>query len=165
MPKARGCLPELPATRRTTLLVRAVLVSATAVTSGAASPPHQVAVQASSKQVPLVPLSDADEQSTQETGCTFTFTAAGHDYLQLVGSELMLRDQHGLRSCRLTEAEGEGLETGRGAASCFGYRLHIQPLGRATSNAATDSSSGRAVLTVDHGGVATRMRGIWGVAC
>jgi len=112
-----------------------------------------------------VPLSDADELSTQETGCTFTFMGTGHDYLQLVGSELMLRDQQGLRSCRLTEKEGEGLETGQGSASCSGYRLHIQATGRATSNAATDSSGGRAILTVDHGGVATSMRGMWGVAC
>ncbi len=147
------------------LLVRAVLVSAAAVTLAAATPPQQSAVQASAKRMPLVPLSDEDAQSTQETGCTFTFTGAGHDYLQLVGSELMLRDQQGLRSCRLTEKEGEDLETGRGTASCSGYRLHIQPTGRSTSNAATDSSSGRAVLTVDHGGVTTSMRGIWGVAC
>ncbi|MGN7999061.1 hypothetical protein [Sphingomonas sp. 22176] len=147
------------------LFIRAVLVSAAAVTLGAATPPHQVAAQASAKRMPLVPLSDADEQSTQETGCTFTFTGAGHDYLQLVGSELMLRDPQGLRACRLTEKEGEGLETGRGTASCSGYRLHIQAIGRVTSNAATDSSGGRAVLTVDHGGVAISMRGMWGVAC
>lgn len=147
------------------LFIRAVLVSAAAVTLSAATPPHPVAAQASAKRMPLVALSDADEQSTQETGCTFTFTAAGHDYLQLVGSELMLRDPQGLRSCRLTEKEGEGLETGQGSASCSGYRLHIQATGRATSNAATDSSGGRAVLTVDHGGVATSMRGMWGVAC
>jgi len=147
------------------LFIRALLASAAAVALGAAMPPHQSAVQASAKGMPLVPLSDADEQSTQETGCTFTFTGAGRDYLQLVGSELMLRDQQGVRSCRLTEKEGEGLETGQGTASCSGYRLRIQATGRSTSSAATDSSSGRAVLTVDHGGVATSMRGIWGVAC
>jgi hypothetical protein len=147
------------------LFTRAVLVSAAAVTLGAAMPPNQVVAQASAKRMPLVPLSDADEQSTQETGCTFAFMRAGHDYLQLVGSELMLRDQQGLRSCRLTEKEGEGLETGQGSASCSGYRLHIHAIGRATSNAATDSSGGRAVLTVDHGGVATSMGGMWGVAC
>ncbi len=147
------------------LFVRAVLISAAAVTLGAAPPPHQIAAQASAKRMPLVPLSDEDEQSTQETGCTFTFTGAGHDYLQLIGSELMLRDPQGLRSCRLTEREGEDLETGKGTASCSGYRLHIRATGRSTSNAATDSSSGRAVLTVDHGGAASSMRGIWGVAC
>jgi hypothetical protein len=147
------------------LFIRAVLASAAAVLLGAATPPHQIAVQASAKRMPLVPLSDADVQSTQETGCTFTFTGAGRDYLPLVGSELMLRDQQGLRSCRLTEKEGEDLETGQATASCSGYRLRIQATGRSTSNAATDSSSGRAVLTVNHGGVATSMRGMWGVAC
>ncbi|WP_313537476.1 hypothetical protein [Sphingomonas sp.] len=147
------------------LLVRTVLVSAAAVTLGAATPPHQIAARASAKRMPLVPLSDADEQSTQETGCTFTFAGAGHDYLQLVGSELMLRDSQGLRSCRLNATEGEELETGKGTASCSGYRLHIRATGRSTSNAATDSNSGRAVLTVDRGGAVTSMRGIWGVAC
>ncbi len=114
---------------------------------------------------PLLALTHLDERSTQETGYTSTFTPSGHDYLQLVGTELLLRDRHGLHSCRFTAVGTEDLETGRGTASCSGYRLRIRPSGKATSNPASDSSGRRAALTIDRGGVATNMRGIWGVAC
>jgi hypothetical protein len=114
---------------------------------------------------PLLPLSDQDEQSTQETGCTSTFTFGTRDYLQLVDTELLLRDRHGLHACRFTEAATDALETGRGNISCAGYRLGIRSFGKATSNLATDSSSRRAVLTINRGGAVTSMRGIWGVAC
>jgi len=126
----------------------------------------RVPTQASAKPPgPLLPLTYQDEQASQETGCTFTFSSGRHDYLQLVGSELLLRDAHGLRACRLTTAATEDLENGRGAVSCSGYRLRMRPFGRTTSNAATDSSSRRAVLTADRDGAAVRMDGVWGVAC
>ncbi|WP_380787769.1 hypothetical protein [Sphingomonas sp. R86521] len=138
----------------------------TAVVAAAAWTPVRVHAEPRAQaRASLLPLSDQDERSTQETGCTSTFTVGGHDYLQLVGTELLLRDRQGLQSCRLTTVETDDLETGRGTVSCSGYRLRIRSSGKATSNLASDSSSRRAVLTIDRGGVATSMRGIWGVAC
>lgn len=113
----------------------------------------------------LISLSDQDERSTRETGCTSTFTVGRQDYLQLVGTELLLRNQQGLHSCRLTTVATEDLETGRGTVFCSGYRLRIRSSGKATSNLASDSSSRQAVLTIDRAGVAASMHGIWGVAC
>ncbi|BCA61303.1 hypothetical protein HMP09_0537 [Sphingomonas sp. HMP9] len=142
------------------------VVMFTAVVAAAAWTP--VSIHAEPRAEPrafLLPLSDQDERSTQETGCTSTFTVGRHDYLQLVGTELLLRDRHGLHSCRFSTVATEDLETGRNNVSCAGYRLRIRSSGKATSNLASDSSSRRAALTIDRGGVATSMRGIWGVAC
>ena len=143
---------------------RVLLVTAVVAAAGWAPIPI-LAEPGVHSRAPLLPLSDQDERSTQETGCTSTFTFSRHDYLQLVGTELLLRDRYGLHSCRFTTVATEDLETGRGNVSCSGYRLRIRSSGRATSNLASDSSSRRAVLTIDRGGVATSMRGIWGVAC
>lgn len=143
---------------------RVLLVTAVVAAAGWAPIPI-LAEPGVHSRAPLLPLSDQDERSTQETGCTTTFTLGRQDYLQLVGSELLLRDQHGLHACRFTEASTENLETWRGSVSCSGYRLRIRSSGKSTSNLASDSSSRRAVLTVDRGGGATSMRGIWGVAC
>lgn len=138
----------------------------TAVVAAAAWTPVSIHAEPRAQALaPLLPLSDQDERSTQETGCTSTFTVGRRDYLQLVGTELLLRDRRGLHSCRFTTVDTEDLETGRGNVSCSGYRLGIRSSGKATSNPASDSSSRRAVLTIDRAGVATSMRGIWGVAC
>lgn len=142
------------------------VVMFTAVVAAAAWTPVRAHAEPRARaRASLLPLSDQDERSTQETGCTSTFTVGRHDYLQLVGSELLLRDRQGLQSCRFTTVDTADLETGRGTVSCSGYRLRIRSSGKATSNLASDSSSRRAVLTIDRGGVATSMRGIWGVAC
>ena len=136
----------------------------TAVVAAAAGTPVRIHAEPGARG-PLLPLSDQDERSTQETGCTSTFTRGRQDYLQLVGTELLLRDRQGLHACHFTEAATEDLETGHGSVSCSGYRLSIRSSGKATSNLASDSSSRGAVLTIDRTGVATSMRGIWGVAC
>lgn len=114
---------------------------------------------------PLLPLSDSDEESTTETGCTSTFYDGRRDYLQLVGTELMLRDRQGLHACRLTEEGTQAFEAGQSNVACSQYRLHIQTLGRTATNAASDSSSTNAILTIDRRGVVATMRGRWGVAC
>jgi hypothetical protein len=145
------------------LLFRVLLF--TAVVAAASAPISLHAEPGARTPAPLLPLSDQDERSTKETGCTSTFTLGMRDYLQLVGNELLLRDRHGLHACRFTVAATEDLETGRSNVSCAGYRLRIRSSGKATSNLESDSSSKRAVLTIDRGGVATSMRGIWGVAC
>jgi hypothetical protein len=145
-------------------LFRVVMFTAV-VAAGALTPVRIHSEPLAQARASLLPLSDQDERSTQETGCTSTFTVGRHDYLQLVGTELLLRDRDGLQSCRLTAVATEDLETGRGTVSCSGYRLRIRSFGKETSNLASDSSSRRAALTIDRGGVATSMRGIWGVAC
>jgi hypothetical protein len=138
----------------------------TAIVAAAAWTPVSIRAEPRAQALAaLLPLSDQDERSTQETGCTSTFTLSRQDYLQLVGTELLLRDWYELHSCRFTTVAIEDLETGRGNVSCAGYRLRIRSFGKATSNLASDSSSRRAVLTIDRDGVATSMRGIWGVAC
>lgn len=138
----------------------------TAVITAAAWAPVRIHAESGVQaHATLLPLSDQDEQSTQETGCTSTFTHGTHDYLQLIDTELLFRDRHGLHACRLTRAATEALETGRGNVSCAGYWLGIRSSGKATSNLASDSSSRRAILTIDRGGAANSMRGIWGVAC
>lgn len=146
------------------LLFRAVLLTA-AVTTGALVPARTLALHGPGANGPLLPLSDLDEQSTQETGCTSTFSVGSHDYLQLVGTELLLRDSHGLRSCQLTTRATENLENARGSIACSGYRLSVRSSGRSVSNVATDSSARRATLAIAQNGVATSLRGIWGVAC
>jgi hypothetical protein len=146
------------------VMARWILIGAAAFVVGATAP-GAVPVAQGGQNMPLRPLTDQDEQSTQETGCTFTFSASGKDYLQLIGSELMLRDQRQLQSCRLGEKAVEDFENGRGAVTCAGYGLRILPKGRSTSNTATDSSGGPAVLTVDQNGTTTSIRGVWGVAC
>jgi hypothetical protein len=146
------------------LLFRVVMF--TAIVAAAAWTPVRIHAEPRAQaRGRLLPLSDQDERSTQETGCTSTFTLGRYDYLQLVGTELLLRDRNELHSCRFTTVATEDLETGRGNVSCAGYRLRIRSFGKATSNLASDSSSRRAVLTIDRDGVATSMRGIWGVAC
>lgn len=114
---------------------------------------------------PLLALSNSDEEATTETGCTSTFYVGKFDYLQLVGTELMLRDPHGLHACRLTEAGTQALEAGKGSVACSEYRLQLRTVGRTATDAATDSSSTNAVLTIDRRGVVATMRGPWGVAC
>jgi len=146
------------------LLVRVTMFT-TVITAAAWAPVRIHAEPGAEAHAPLLPLSDQDEQSTQETGCTSTFTLGMHDYLQLIGTELLLRDRRGLNACRLTGAATEALETGRGNVFCAGYLLRIRSSGKATANLASDSSSRRATLTIDRGGAATSMRGIWGVAC
>lgn len=145
-------------------LLRAILCAALVAAGGgaAASLRAEPVGRASS---PLVPLTDADETATTETGCTTTFSVGARDYLQLVGTELMLRDGRGLHRCRLTEASSQQFGNGRGGVACSGYRLGIRQTGRPTANAASDSSSTRAVLTMGQGGGGATLRGIWGVAC
>jgi hypothetical protein len=146
------------------LLFRVVMF--TAVLAAAAWTPARIHAEPRAQaRARLLPLSDQDERATRETGCTSTFTVGRHDYLQLVGTELLLRDRQGLHACRFTMVATEDLETGRSTVSCAGYRLRIRSSGKATSNPASDSSSRRAALTIDRAGVATSMRGIWGVAC
>ena len=144
-------------------LCRAALFTAV-VTTGALVP-RTLALPGAGANGPLLPLRDLDEQSTQETGCTSTFSVGSHDYLQLVGTKLPLRDSHGLRFCQLSARATEDLENARGSIACSGYRLSVRSSGRAVSNVASDSSARRATLAIAQNGVATSLRGIWGVSC
>ncbi|SEN12065.1 hypothetical protein SAMN05192583_2098 [Sphingomonas gellani] len=146
------------------LLIRAAIFTAV-VAGGAFAPAAVRSAPADRASSPLLPLTNSDEESTTETGCTSTFHVANLDHLQLVGTELVLRDTRGLHACRLTEANTRALDEGQRAIACSQYRLQVRRVGRTSTNAASDSSSTRAFLTIDRGGTVATMLGRWTVAC
>ncbi|MFG1465483.1 hypothetical protein V5F77_21605 [Xanthobacter sp. DSM 24535] len=111
----------------------------------------------------LVPLSEDDERSSQQSGCMFLFSVSPKDYVQLIDGELMFRTLSGLHVCHIANADA--FMDARESAVCDGISLKLRRTGRITHNPASDSSTGPAQLLIGQGGVSRTLRGTWGVAC
>jgi len=143
--------------------MRKVLVAAAALLASAALPaPAQSAARVPSA---LLPLSDKDMESTQETGCQFLFSQGRSTYIFMIGSDFLMRTQQGLATCKITDAQFQSFGEGRGAVACGGRKLAIRRTGKVQSNPESDSASGPAALTMTEGTRSRTVRGDWGSAC
>jgi hypothetical protein len=114
---------------------------------------------------PLRALSDADLTSSRQTGCTCSFDQNGRILMQAIGSELMLRTGVGRQVCRISEAQVDRFDGGKGQLACGGVRMSLRRTGKRTLSVESDSSSAPAVLTISQGARQTRLSGSWGCAC
>jgi hypothetical protein len=114
---------------------------------------------------PLLPLSDADQTSSKESGCTCAFYQGRKTFVQLINRELMIRTAAGRQICHVTEKQSDLLSDAKGSASCGGRTLALKRTGRATDHPEADSTDGPATLTVTLGKSSTPLRGTWGCAC
>lgn len=113
----------------------------------------------------LLPLSEKDQMSSKEMGCTASFYQANNTYIQLINRELMIRTSSGLKVCHITAKQDELFSDARGTVSCAGHTLRIQRTGKVIGHEASDSASGPALLTVTVGKKSTPLRGMFGTAC
>lgn len=114
---------------------------------------------------PLLPLTEADQTSMAESGCTQRFNQGNDTFLYSIGHTLLMRTATGLSRCSVTEAQFQNFGVGPTTLSCGGRRLVLRPVGRSTPNEASDSNGGDATLTMTQGGHSRTVRGTWGVAC
>ena len=143
------------------MIAKAVMLLAggLAVTGSAAMPARTLLPSA------LLPITDADQTSMTESGCTQSFSQGNDTYLYAIGHTMLMRTATGLNRCPVTEAQFQSFGTGPTTLSCGGRRLVLRPVGRSTPNEATDSNGGDATLTMTQGGHSRAVRGTWGVAC
>lgn len=145
------------------MISRSLIAVSAVVLAGAALPaPAQGASRVPSA---LLPLSDKDIASSQETGCQFSFTRASDTYLFVIGNDFLMRTASGFALCRITDAQYMSLGSGSGGVSCAGRRMVIRRTGKRISYRDTDSSEAPAALTMTQRGRSRTMRGTWNTAC
>lgn len=116
----------------------------------------------------LLPLSDHDSYSTNETGCQFAFTQGNDTYLFMIGHSVIIRTapgRAGLNACTISDAQFSAFGDGPGTVSCGGRTLGVRRTGRVTSHEEADSADGPAALTMTQAGHTRTVRGAWGSAC
>ena len=141
---------------------KALLAAAALLTASALPMPAQSAARVPSA---LLPLTEQDFSSTQETGCQFSFAQGRNTYIFMIGADFLMRTQQGLATCKITDAQFQALGEGRGAVICGGRKLAIRRTGKVQSNPEADSASGPASLTMTEGTRSRTVRGDWGSAC
>lgn len=117
---------------------------------------------------PLLPLSDADQQRSHETGCQTSFLQGDARYVLLLGHDLMIRTAPGaagLHVCHISDAQFPSFGHDAAAISCAGRRLTMQYAGRTITHAEIESSEGDAVLTMSDGTHSRQVRGGWASGC
>ena len=143
-------------------MTKLFLAAAALLASAALPAPAQSAARVPSA---LLPLSEKDFASTQETGCPFLFSQGRSTYIFMIGSDFLMRTQQGLATCKITDAQFQSLSQGRGAVGCGGRKLAIRRSGKVQPNPESDSASGPASLTMTEGTRSRTVRGDWGSAC
>lgn len=113
----------------------------------------------------LLPLTEADLNRTQETGCAFSFARVNQTLLQAIGRDLMLRTPEGFALCRFDQAHLDAFTGGTRALTCGGQTLRLQKTGTTQSFPESDSAGWPALLTVTTGKASKTLRGDAGVAC
>jgi len=116
-------------------------------------------------RVLLLPLSEADLTSTQETGCTCTMEVRNRSLVQAIGNELMVRTRAGRQVCRLTDARFQQISGATGTYRCGGLSMTLRRTGRSQSHQESDSFTVPAALAVSQGRARQTLNGIWGCAC
>jgi hypothetical protein len=141
----------------------ALVIGAAAAAAALAPSPAKPAATAA--VVRLQPLSDDDQMSTREMGCSCSFEAKQGMLVQAIGKELMVRTQAGRKVCPISDAQFHRLAGGSGTYSCGGLRMSLRRTGKVTSEVASDSSSSPASLTLGEGRTLRSVSGSWGCAC
>lgn len=113
----------------------------------------------------LLPLTEADLNRTQETGCAFSFARANRTFLQAIGRDLMLRTPQGFALCRFDQANLDAFTGGTRALTCGDQTLRLRKTGATQSFPKSDSAGWPAALTITHGKASKTLRGDAGVAC
>jgi hypothetical protein len=113
----------------------------------------------------LLPLSDPDAYSTNESGCEFGFRQGRDTFVFMIGRSLILRDAAGRHVCRITDRQFGRFGYGPTAISCAGRRFTLRQTGPVVSHEEADSAEGPAALTIRQGGRTRVVTGRWGTAC
>jgi hypothetical protein len=121
--------------------------------------------QARATAEPLLPLSESDQTSTKEMGCTCTMAVGSRTLVQAIGNELMVRTRGGRQVCRLTDARFRQISGATGTYGCGGVRMTLRKTGRSQSHQESDSFTTPAALTMAQGQTRRTVNGIWGCAC
>ncbi|UYY59400.1 hypothetical protein [Sphingomonas sp. S2-65] len=114
---------------------------------------------------PLHPLTEADLDRTQETGCTFTFSRGNATLLQAIGRDLMIRTPQGFALCRFDQAGLDAFTGGKRPLTCGNRALQLRQTGRTRSFPESDGAGWPAALRVTSGKASVTLRGDAGVAC
>jgi len=113
----------------------------------------------------LRPLTEADLNHTQETGCTFSFGKGNATLLQAIGRDLMIRTAQGFALCRFDQAQLDAFTDSKRALSCGGRTLRLRKTGATQSFLEADSAGWPATLRVTSGKAGATLAGNAGVAC
>jgi hypothetical protein len=140
----------------------ALFIGAAAAAAALAPSP---AKPAAATVVRLQPLSEEDQISTREMGCSCSFEAKQGILVQAIGKELMVRTQAGRKVCPISDAQFHRLAGASGTYSCGGLRMSLRRTGKVTSEVASDSSSSPASLTLGERRTLRSVSGTWGCAC
>jgi hypothetical protein len=133
-----------------------------AAVTGAPAPVKQARSAASA---PLLPLSESDQTSSKETGCTCSMDVRNRILVQAIGNELMLRTRAGRQVCRLTDARFQQISGATGTYRCGGLAMTLRRTGRPESHRESDSYTVPAALTMVQGRTSRTVNGTWGCAC
>ena len=151
-------------------LIKIVMPASLALVVGAAAAAAALAPSAAKPAAPaalvrLQPLSEDDQMSTREMGCSCSFEAKQGLLVQAIGKELMVRTQAGRKVCPISDAQFQRFSDGSGASSCGGVRMSLRRTGKTTSHVESDSSTTPASLTLGAGATRRSVSGTWGCAC
>jgi hypothetical protein len=114
---------------------------------------------------PLRALTEKDQMSTRQMGCTCTFALGRQTLVQAIGNELMVRTAAGRQVCRISDAQFQKLAGGTAKAACGGVQMSLRRTGRTDLSPESDSSSTPSALIVAQGGRQSQLNGSWGCAC
>jgi hypothetical protein len=114
---------------------------------------------------PLLPLTERDQTSTRQMGCTCTMEVGNRILVQAIGNELTVRTRGGRQVCRISDAQFRRISGASGTYACGGVQMSLRRTGRVETYPASDSASGPAALTLRQGRTRRTVNGNWGCAC
>ncbi|MBB5709508.1 hypothetical protein [Sphingomonas xinjiangensis] len=113
----------------------------------------------------LLPLTEADLNRTQESGCAFSFDQVTKTLLYTIGRDLMLRTPQGFALCRFDQAQLDAFTDAKRPLFCGGRTLRLRRTGATHGFPESDSAGWGATLTLTNGKTSKTLRGNAGVAC
>jgi hypothetical protein len=145
--------------RRTPLAAATLLIAATCLTGATATkravlPP------------PLLPLSEKDMRSTDDTGCETSISQGDDTFIFIIGNSFILRTAPGaagLQICHPTDAMN--FDTGGGPVTCGGRKLSMRHVGKSVGHEEADSVEGSGILTMSDATHSRQVKVSWGTAC
>ena len=148
--------------RKTAIFVSAVLALSMVATVSSAKPASKAKPVVPSR---LLPLSEAEMFSGDESGCQLAFSQGNDNFIFIIDHRFTIKTSAGVQNCTMTQDQYERFGTDSTAMICGGRQLVVRPTGPGKSYPEADSAEGPAALTMTESGKSRTVKGKWSSAC
>jgi hypothetical protein len=128
--------------------------------------PGMTATQRAVLPPPLLPLSESDMRTTNETGCETSISQGKDTFIFIIGQSLILRTAPGAKGLQVCKPDDVvNFDTSGKPVSCGDRKLSMRHVGKTVGHPEADSSEGSGVLTMSDGTHSRQVKVSWGTAC